>query len=221
MRDAASLDLDPVGRRLEALGLQSVREGPGSAAAAAQLFALPVGLAEYGLVLVGGDLDYPALLSDPQAMAGLVDHLEGGGGLYLSGAAWPLLLALAPDAVEVCPSTTDFGYVEASVSHEELLEQLDWSRVGVPLAAGLPVLDGMGEGVAWLTGEVQTAELGLVDGALMVEVEVGNGRVLYVTFNASEPRADEWWLGDPEPWELPDGSWDGRGAAIDRMLLRL
>ena len=222
VRDEESRFADPVGRRLEELGLSSVREGPESAAAAADLFALPAGLFEYGLVLIGGDLDYPALLDDDQAMAGLVDHLEDGGGLYLSAAAWPLLVALAPGAIDVSGEVTDFGYVEGRVGQEELVEQLGWSRVGVPLAAGLPVLTGAGAvAVVWLSGEVETGAGGAVDGPLMVQVEVGEGSVLYVTFTAAEPRADEWWQGDPAAWELPDGSWEGRGAAIDRLLLRL
>jgi hypothetical protein len=68
---------------------------------------------------------------------------------------------------------------------------------------------------------VETEGEEVVDGPLMVEVEVGAGRILYVSFAAPEPRADEWWYGDPAAWELADGSWEGRGAAIDRMLLRL
>lgn len=222
VRDAEARLWDPVARRLEELGLTSVREGPESAAAAGALFALPAGLYEYGLVLIGGDLDYPALLDDDQAMSGLWDHLQAGGGLYLSGPAWPLLLALAPGAVELSDGVSDFGYTEARVVSPELAEQLGWSRVGVPMSAGLPVLTGAGAGASvLLSGEVETTSGEVLDGPMLVEVPVGEGTVVYATFTAPEPRADEWWLGDPAAWELPDGSWEGRGAAIDRALLAL
>ena len=61
VRDAAAGDADPVDDRLRALGLSSVRVGPESAAEAADLFALPQGLFEYGLILIGGELDYEEL----------------------------------------------------------------------------------------------------------------------------------------------------------------
>ena len=218
VRDADGRLADPVGSRLEELGLTSVRPGPESAAAAAQLFALPAGLYEYGLVLIGGELNYPALLADDQAMSGLWDHLQDGGGLYLSGGAWPLLLALAPGAVELSDEASDFGYVEARVADPTWAEHLAWDRVGVPMSAGLPVLEAAGTGArVLLEGEVETATGQRVDGPLMV----GVGAVVYATFAAPEPRPDEWWQGDPAGWELADGSWEGRGAVIDRALLQL
>jgi hypothetical protein len=75
--------------------------------------------------------------------------------------------------------------------------------------------------VVWLTGEVETASGALVDGPLVLDLPFGAGRIVYVSFAAAEPRSDEWWQGSPSAWSLPDGSWDGRGTIVDRMLLRL
>ncbi len=214
--------VDPVDLRLTAMGSVSVRQGPETGADAAALFAVPQGLGEYGLVLVDGTLDQAPITDSPAALAGLVDFLEGGGGLYLSGEAWTLVDALAPGALEVHSERSAFGYVTADVVLPALSEELGWSRVGVPLVEGMSLPLAAGEGaIPWLRGDVETTSGALVETDLMVEIPFGAGSILYVPFRAPEPRADEWWGGSPTPWSLPDGSWDGRGAAVDRGLLRL
>ena len=222
VRDAAAGSFDPVDERLGAMGLASVRVGPSTSAGAADLFATPQGLFEYGLVLIGGDLGWSSLTEDEQAMDGLRDYLEAGGGLYLSGEAWPVLEALVPGAVVVAEAVAGYGYVRADVDDVALLEGLAWDGVGVPMVEGTPLFQAAGPGVeVLLSGEVDAVDGGPVAGPLAVRTTFGAGRIAYVTFRAAEPRADEWWQGSPAPWSLPDGSWDGRGAAIDRVLLGL
>ena len=222
VRDADAASFDPVDERLAALGLASVRVGPTSAGEAAALFSTPQGLFEYGVVLIGGDLDWGPLVGDAAAMDGLADYVASGGGLYLSGGAWPVFLALVPDGGEVAGPSATFGWVRADVREEALEEGLLWDSVGVPIVEGDPVLVSAGAGVeVLLRGEVETNDGGSVDGPLAVRLALGDGEIVYVSFRAAEPRADEWWQANPAPWSLPDGSWDGRGAAIDRLLLAL
>ena len=72
-----------------------------------------------------------------------------------------------------------------------------------------------------LRGEVTDSEGGIVSSPLVFELDVGPGRIVYVSFPAPEPRAEEWWSGSPAAWTLPDGSWDGAGGLIDRLFFRL
>ncbi len=215
VRDEAGRTWDPVGARLDAMGLTSVRQGPETAAVAASAFAQPQGLSENDLILLGGDLDWAAVAADEAAIGGLEDFVLGGGGLVVSASARPVLDALAPGTV-ASSGEAGFGYVEA-FTDAVLLDHLQWHAVGVPILEGMPLADDVAE-------HAHVALAGDVDGltvALAVELELGDGALLWLAFAAPEPRADEWWQGDPEPYRLGDGTWDGRGAALDRLLLRL
>jgi hypothetical protein len=222
VRDEAGRAFDPVGARLEALGLVSVRTGPESGAVAASSFGQPQGLFEYGLVLLGGDLDWTLVAADVPAMDGLEDFVRAGGGLVVSGSAWPVLAALVPGVIEVVEGdVAAFGYTEA-YADPTLVKQLQWQGVGVPIREGMRLVEGIADHAHLaLAGDVVTLSGDVVTSALAVEIELGEGTVLFLSFAAPEPRADEWWQGDPATYRLPDGSWDGRGAALDRLLLRL
>ncbi|MCP4872946.1 MAG: hypothetical protein GY898_30000 [Proteobacteria bacterium] len=222
VRDEAGRTFDPVPARLEAMGLTSVRQGPESASVAADSFAQPQGLFEYGLVLLGGELDWSVVADDPAAVDGLEDFVRAGGGLVIGASAQPVLEALIPGALDfLVGETAAFGYTEA-YTDAALIEHFQWHGVGVPILEGMPLVEDVADhaNVA-LAGGVENLAGELVTAALAVEVELGEGTVLFVTFAAAEPRADEWWFGDPDPYRLPDGSWDGRGAVLDRLLLRL
>jgi len=222
VRDEAGRTFDPVGARLDALGLASVRQGPESGAAAADSFAQPQGLFEYGLVLLGGDLDWTVVAGDPAAIDGLEDFVRAGGGLVIGASARPVLEALLPGVLYfVAGDSAAFGYTEA-YTDAPLIDHFQWHGVGVPVVEGMPLVDELAEHAhVALAGDVQTLAGGVVTAALAVEVALGEGTVLFVAFAAPEPRADEWWQGDPDPYRLPDDSWDGRGAVLDRLLLRL
>lgn len=214
---------DLVAGRLEGLGLTAVRDGPTDVATAAELFAQPQGLSENHLILLGGGFDWSSLAQDEAALGGLEDFLAAGGGLYLSVEAWPVFNALAAEeVVSLHPEPSTYQFVEADVLEPVLVEELGWPRIGVPLTAGQPILQVAGGAVRLLLeGEVEDALGAVVEAPLAIELDWGEGRVTLVGFRAPESRPDEWWQGSPAAWTLSDGSWDGRGALIDRLFFRL
>ena len=222
VRDEEGRTFDPVPARLEAMGLTSLRAGPESASVAAGSFAQPQGLFEYGLVLLGGTIDWAAVAADRAAMDGLEDFVRAGGGLVVGASARPVIEELVPGALDfVVGDVAAFGYTEA-YTDAALIDHLQWHGVGVPILEGMPLVEDLAPHAhVALAGDVETVAGEVVTAALAVEIDLGEGTVLFVAFAAPEPRADEWWFGDPDPYRLPDGSWDGRGAILDRLLLRL
>ncbi len=212
---------DLISDRLEGLGLEHVHDGPDDAGEAGQLLGSPAGLVDYGVLAVAGRLDFDELAAEPGALDGLLEFLGRGGGLYLSGEAWPLLDLLAPGRVAPSEVTTS-GFVEADVVDMTLAEQLQWDRVGVrlhpdavlfaPPEADVDVL---------LRGVVTDTDGQTYEAPLLLRTEVNGGTVLLSSFLAPGPRSGDWWMGDPSAQLLPDGSWDGRGAALDRLILQL
>ena len=211
---------DLVDDRLEGLGLEHVHEGPVDAAAAGQLLGSPAGLVDYGILAVVGELDFVALAEQPGALDGLRDFLGGGGGLYLSGEGWPLLELLDPGRVARV-GFAEGGYLEADVADLALAEQLQWSRVGLRLHPGASLFaEGSGVQVL-LAGDVTDSDGNTVRAPLVLRLDVEGGEVILASFLAPAPRAGDWWMGDPSGSLLPDGSWDGRGAVLDRLILQL
>lgn len=212
---------DLIDDRLDGLGLEHVHDGPVDAGAAGQLLGSPMGLVDYGVVAIAGQLDFEALAAEPGALDGLLEFLERGGGLYLSGEAWPVLDLLAGGRVEPATVSTT-GYVEADVVDLALSEQLQWDTVGLRLHADSVLFDEPGAGVdVLLRGLVTTDDGAQYDAPLLLRTEVSGGTVLLSSFLAPGPRTGDWWIGDPTDQLLPDGSWDGRGAVLDRLILQL
>ena len=209
---------DLIDARLDGLGIEHVHDGPTDATTAGQLLGSPAGLVDYGVLAVAGALDFDALAAEPGALDGLREFLGNGGGLYLSGEAWPLLELLAPGRIGAAAHTAE-GFVEADVADATLALQLDHDTVGVRLHAGAVIFDEPSD------LEVDVLLRGTVDGVdeplpLLQRLRVEGGTVVLSSFLAPGPRPGEWWMGPPTD-VLPDGSWDGRGAVLDRLILQM
>ncbi len=212
---------DLIADRLDGLGLEHVHDGPTDASDAGQLLGSPAGLVDYGVLAIAGELDFQALAAEPGALDGLLEFLGRGGGLYLSGEAWPVLELLAPGRVAPAESSAT-GYVQADVVNAVLADELQWDRVGVRLHSGSVLFEQPGPDVdVLLRGLVTTAAGEQYDAPLLLRTEVNGGAVVLSTFLAPGPRSGDWWIGDPAEHMLPDGSWDGRGAVLDRLILQL
>lgn len=215
LESAASTDR--LGARLTGLGLTRVHEGPSSPAAAGQLLGSPQGLEDYGIAALLDELDLSTMLSQAGAVDGLRDHVEAGGLLFLVGDAVPALDALLPGAVTALGGAAVTGWVGATVEDAVLEEHLQWSRVGVPYAKDTPLFQA-GEGDVLLRATLEGPD-GPVTADLLTRFPLGDGTIVLSSIPAPTPRADGWWIGDPEAWTQGDGSWDGRGAVLDRVLL--
>lgn len=203
---------DLIDARLLGLGLEHVHEGPSDAADAGQLLGSPAGLVDYGVVAVAGELDFDALAAEPGALDGLREFLGRGGGLYLSGEAWPLLELLAPG--RVTPSGVEgTGFFEATVVNAALADSLQWDRVGLRLDPGALLFEPSEDVAVLLEADVAGAV------PVLLRTDVEGGTVVLSSFLAAAPRPGEWWIGEPDGQTLPDGSWDGRGAVLDRVVL--
>lgn len=210
---------DLLRQRLSGLGLAHVHAGPSTTDDVIQLLASPAGLVDYGVVALLGDLDHAALAADAGALGGLRDHLERGRAVYLSSLAWPVADALAPGRLSVEGEGAAGSWVEADAS-DLWAGWLDWPVVGVPVAKDLPLLRGA-DGDALLTAGVETTGGAVVSADLLLRWEQDGGTVVLASFLAPPPRADGWWMGEPDVPAGSDGAWDGRGAVLDRVLLQL
>ena len=163
------------------------------------------------------------LAGDALALDGLQDFLAGGGTIYLAIEALPLFNALVGDErIALHPFASIEQTVVAELVEPNLEVELDWSTVGVPVAAGRPIPLVTGGPVRVLAeAELEDSEGSLVASPLALEVDVGPGQLTLVNLPASAPHVDDWWRGSPAEWTRPDGFWDGRGALLDRILLRL
>ncbi len=211
---------DLISDRLEGLGLEHVHDGPDDPGEAGQLLGSPAGLVDYGVLAIAGRLDFEALAGEAGALDGLLEFLGRGGGLYLSGEAWPMLDLLA--AGRVTPSEVRAsGFVEADVADMVLAEQLQWDRVGVRLHPDAVLFaEPESEVDVLVRGLVTESDGQTYEAPLLMRTEVNGGTVLLSSFLAPGPRSGEWWIGDPSAQLLPDGSWDGRGAVLDRLILQ-
>lgn len=210
---------DHLGARLTGLGLTRVHEGPTNPAAAGQVLGSPQGLEDYGIAALLDELDLTTILAQAGAVDGLRDHVEAGGLLYLVGDAVPALDALLPGAVSALGGAAASGWVGASVEDAELEDHLQWSRVGVPYVKDAPLFQAA-EGEVLLRATLD-GPAGPVTADLLTRFSLGEGAIVLSSIPAPTPRADGWWIGDPEDWKQGDGSWDGRGAVLDRVLLAL
>ena len=213
---------DAVDERLEGLGLVHVQLGPSTAAGMAEHLSTPQGLSEYGLVAVSGHLDYETLLNNSAGVGGIEDFLGSGGGLYLSGSAHQVLAALDPEAIAVGEEQGRAQYVLASVVDPAVSEALGVEQLGIPLDSDTPLPTAFG--ASWevvVEGEVELPSGEVVLRPLVARGTLVGGRALYSAVRAPQPAAGEWWRGSPQDFSLPDGTWDGRGALLDRLLLEL
>jgi hypothetical protein len=209
---------DRVLERLRGFDLDIAHAGADDGDGVASLLSTPQGLADYELAAIGGGLGPEAIVEHDAAMNGLRDFLERGGGLYLSGDAWPLLEALAPGSLSPHGQPADHDDVLADV-HGPLAGWLGADAVALPVAAGQALFDATGATVDVLVdAEVRDAQRQPVVSPLVLQADVLGGTVVYVGLRAPEPEAGEWWQGPSEAW---GEDWDARAAVIDQLLLRL
>ncbi len=206
------------GRFLE-MGQLHIHEAPAVGDAAIPLITAPQGLFDYGLVVFEHGYDLAPILAEPRAITAITDLLGSGGGLYLEGDAGRLLDALRPGAV-TWETAAEEGRIFAEFADSTLQASIDWPSVSLRLPAEAPVA------LATLGLPLVEATVPLLDGSespvwlalRFVEPSFG---VVWCAAVAPAPRGTDWWSGDPSDWTLPDGSWDGRGALVDRLLLSL
>jgi hypothetical protein len=229
-RGAGTAPTDAVLERIRGLGLLHAQEGPSDATALADLLATPQGLSEYGIVALGGGLDLASLTDDDAALGGLFDFLAAGGGLYLSAEAWELAESLLPGSVHPAAERSADHWTQAALLDPLLAEALQWGGVGLPLPEGAFVAAPFSEETGGPPKGVEilaAADVELASGAalaqspLLLRSHALGGALIWSAVPAPLPAPDEWWMGSPLPWSLPDGTWDGRGALLDRVFLGL
>lgn len=202
---------DPYAARLRSLGFGQVHEP--EPAEGLGVLSTPQGLGAYSLVVLLDSIAPAADSLDESTADNLRSFVEGGGTLWLQGrwgAVLPLVDGGEPTRWEMSPPTAT---VESRSS--ALSEALGWAE-SLPSP---PVAREQAVALDRLAPILVRVAVAGAETLLHGRAEVGGGVVHWTNLRAPQPTPGRWWRGDPEPWILPDGTWDAAPSLVDHLLL--